>query len=296
MSYIAHTDKFIYEIIYLMKLDPGLYIVSTPIGNLEDITIRALKTLSNSDIILCEDTRVTQKLLAKHQIKSYLLPYNDHSDNKMRSKVIEYIKAGKIVSLVSDAGTPLISDPGYKLVREIKDQNLFLEIIPGASSVIAGLTISGLPSDSFYFGGFLPKTTIARKNKFSEIATLNATLIFLEAANRLLETLTDAQEILGNREVCVARELTKMFQEAKTAPIDEVITYYQNNPLKGEIVLLIGGARDQQINMETLQSEIKSLLASQKSAKDTSDIIAEKYKNHLTRSEIYKLVNQIKKA
>ncbi|MCZ6914011.1 MAG: 16S rRNA (cytidine(1402)-2'-O)-methyltransferase, partial [Rickettsia endosymbiont of Ixodes persulcatus] len=199
-----------------MILKPGLYIVSTPIGNFEDITLRAISTLKNSDIILCEDTRISQKLLAKHDMHTKLQIYNDHSDKKDREHIISLIKAGNIVSLISNAGTPLISDPGYKLSRDLRMLNCHIDVIPGVSAPITALTLSALPTDRFLFHGFLPKTTESKKKVFSELVNLKATLIFFETAPRLINTLSVAKEILGNQEICVARELTKLYQEIKT--------------------------------------------------------------------------------
>ena len=163
---------------YLSK--PGLYIVSTPIGNFEDITLRAISILKNSDIILCEDTRISQKLLAKHDIHTKLQIYNDHSDEKHRENIISLIKSGNIISLISDAGTPLISDPGYKLVRDIRNLNCHIDVVPGVSAPVTALTLSALPTDRFLFHGFLPKTIESKKKIFSELVNLKATLIFLK--------------------------------------------------------------------------------------------------------------------
>lgn len=220
---------------------PGLYVVATPIGNLDDITIRALNTLKNSTAILCEDTRNTQKLLAKHNISAKLFVYNDHSTDKQRNMVARLIDSGGVVSLVSDAGTPLISDPGFKLIRHLKGLGYFIEAAPGASAPIAALTLSGLAPDRFLFAGFLPKTTIKKQKIFMEFADLKSTLIFFETASRLIDSLNIAMSVLGNRQACVARELTKLYQEIKTASLQELIEHYTKSTLKGEIVLLISG-------------------------------------------------------
>ncbi|NBU53048.1 MAG: 16S rRNA (cytidine(1402)-2'-O)-methyltransferase, partial [Alphaproteobacteria bacterium] len=206
-----------------MNFRPGLYIVSTPIGNLNDITIRALETLKNSDIILCEDTRISAKLLAKHNITGSLSIYNDKSDETTRKYIIKNIEAGKVVSLISDAGTPLISDPGYKLVREVKEKGYFIDIAPGVSAPIAALTLSGLPSDRFIFAGFLPKTDIGKEKVFLEFAEVDATLIFFDRSTRIVDSLQAALKILGNREANVSRELTKLFQESRTSDIESLI-------------------------------------------------------------------------
>lgn len=279
-----------------MNLKSGLYIVSTPIGNLEDITLRALSTLKNSSVILCEDTRISQKLLAKHGIKVKLQVYNDHSDEQNRKNIARLIDQGEVVSLISDAGTPLISDPGYKLVRELRTLNYHVEIVPGVSSPIAALTLSDLPTDRFLFCGFLPKTIEGKKKIFNEFVNICTTLIFFDTAIRLIESLVIAKEVLGNREICVARELTKLYQEVKTATIDEIIEFYQNNPLKGEIVLLISGLADENEEKlaEDLQAFIKLSLAKNLTAKTTTDLAYEKFSNNYSRKEIYKEVNQMK--
>ncbi|MFY9589798.1 16S rRNA (cytidine(1402)-2'-O)-methyltransferase [Rickettsia endosymbiont of Halotydeus destructor] len=279
-----------------MILKAGLYVVSTPIGNLEDITLRALSTLKNSSVILCEDTRISQKLLAKHGIKVKLQIYNDHSDEQNRKNIMQLIEQGEVVSLISDAGTPLISDPGYKLIRELRTLNYHVEIAPGVSSPIAALTLSGLPTDRFLFCGFLPKTIEGKRKIFNEFINIRATLIFFDTAIRLTESLITAKEVLGNREICVARELTKRYQEIKTATINEVIEFYQNNPLKGEIVLLISGLedKDEEKVAKDLQAFIKLSLAKNLTAKTVTDLAYEKFSNNYSKKEIYKIVNQIR--
>lgn len=277
---------------YLSK--PGLYIVSTPIGNFEDITLRAISTLKNSDIILCEDTRISQKLLAKHDIRTKLQIYNDHSDEKDRENIISLIKAGNIVSLISDAGTPLISDPGYKLSRDLRMLNYHVDVVPGVSAPITALTLSALPTDRFLFCGFLPKTTESKRKVFSELVNLKATLIFFETAPRLINTLSVAKEILGNREICVTRELTKMYQETKTGNIDEITEFYQNNILKGEIVLLISGNVQEQNQQTNLEKFIELCLSKNLSSKTTTELAYDKFKDVYSKKEIYKLVNESK--
>jgi len=279
-----------------MSLKSGLYIVSTPIGNFDDITLRAISTLKSSDIILCEDTRISQKLLAKHDIRTKLQIYNDHSNEQVREKIVSLIKAENIISLISDAGTPLISDPGYKLVRDLRMLNYHVEVVPGVSAPITALTLSALPLDRFLFCGFLPKTTESKKKIFTELANIHATLIFFETAPRLIKTLLTAKEILGNREICVARELTKLYQEVKTANIDEIIEFYQHNILKGEIVLLISGnvqEKEERLELD-LKVFIESCLNRGLSAKSATELAYEKFKNVYSKKEIYKLVNESK--
>lgn len=277
-----------------MNLKPGLYIVSTPIGNLSDITLRALDILAGSDIIFCEDTRVSSKLLAKHNIKAPLKIYNDNSDETQRSYIKDLVSSGKVISLISDAGTPLISDPGYKLVREFRESGFNVDVVPGPCAIIAALSISGLPTDRFVFAGFLPKTKEGKLRVFKEFISLDATIIFYETANRLLQSLEIAMEVFGNRVANVSRELTKLYQESKSMPLSELISYYANNPAKGEIVLCISGKSNQIVAEDILRCEIKNLLSKGESAKSVSDIIFAKYKSHYSRKEIYKLVNSLK--
>lgn len=277
-----------------MNFRTGLYIVSTPIGNLNDITIRALETLKNSDIILCEDTRISAKLLAKHNITGSLSMYNDKSDETTRKYIIKNIEAGKVVSLISDAGTPLISDPGYKLVREVKEKGYFIDIAPGVSAPIAALTLSGLPSDRFIFAGFLPKTDIGREKVFLEFAEVDATLIFFDRSTRIVDSLQAALKILGNREANVSRELTKLFQESRTSDIESLIKYYSHNLPKGEIVLLISGKKSLESSEEKLITEIKNLLILGTHTKDITQQLFQKYHKHYKKSKIYKICNSLK--
>lgn len=223
------------------KLEPALYITATPIGNYKDITIRAIETLKSADIIACEDTRVTAKLLAKLEIKKSLMVYNDHSSESARLKIIEKIKEGNSIALVSDAGTPLISDPGYRLVKECMENSVKVVAIPGVSSTITALSICGLPTDKFIFCGFFQPKSNARIKQLEEFRNLKATLVFFETARRLLDTLSDIKNTLGERQVSVARELTKLYEEVKTDRVSNVMEYYTQNPPKGEIVLIIEG-------------------------------------------------------
>lgn len=277
-----------------MNLKPGLYIVSTPIGNLGDITLRALDVLAGSDIIFCEDTRVSSKLLAKHNIKVPLKIYNDNSDETQRSYIKDLVSSGKAISLISDAGTPLISDPGYKLVREFRETGVNVDVIPGPCAIIAALSISGLPTDRFVFAGFLPKTKEGKSRVFKEFVSLDATMIFYETANRLLQSLEIAMEVFGDRAANVSRELTKLYQESKSMLLSELIDFYTNNPAKGEIVLCISGKSNQIVTKDILKYEIKNLLSKGESAKSVSDIIYTKYKSQYSRKEIYKLANSLK--
>ena len=217
----------------------GLYIVATPIGNLGDLSRRAEATLAAADIILVEDTRVTGKLLNHIGKKSKMIVYNDHKSAADRAFILDAIRC-KIVALVSDAGTPLISDPGYKLVRDAQAAGLYVTTVPGPSAAIAALTLSGLPSDRFLFEGFLPSKTKARCEGLAELKTLNASLIFYENGSRLGAMLADALAVLGDRRAAVVREITKRFEESVAGSLSELAERYGEEQPKGEIVVIIG--------------------------------------------------------
>lgn len=223
------------------KLEPGLYLVATPIGNLGDITLRALQTLGGADAIACEDSRVSAKLLAAHGIKRPLIAYHDHNAARMRPKIIERLKGGESVALISDAGMPLVSDPGYKLVQAAIAAGLMVTVLPGPSAPLAALLLSGLPSDRFFFGGFLPAKTGARRTALKGLAALDATLIFFESAQRLGASLGDMATVLGDRPAAVARELTKLYEELRRGGLSELAAHYTAaGPPKGEIVVVVG--------------------------------------------------------
>jgi 16S rRNA (cytidine1402-2'-O)-methyltransferase len=223
------------------KPDPGLYLVATPIGNAADITLRALTVLRSADAIACEDTRVTRKLMNAHGIGTPMISYHEHNAAKMRPILLERLRAGETIALVSDAGTPLISDPGYKLVRDCVAAGLPVTTLPGASAPVTALVLSGLPTDRFMFAGFLPPKSAARRASAHELASLRATLIFFESKERLAAMLTDLHTVLGNREAAVARELTKMFEEVRRGDLASLAAHYvENGPPKGEIVVVVG--------------------------------------------------------
>lgn len=227
-------------------LAPGLYVVATPIGNAADITLRALDVLAQADAIACEDSRVTAKLLARHGIRAKLMAYHEHNAARVRPQIVERLAAGGRIALVSDAGTPLVSDPGYKLVRDCIAAGIAIVPLPGPSAPLAALVLSGLPSDRFLFAGFLPTRTAARRKVFSELAAVPATLLFFESAQRLPESLADMAAVLGERPAAVAREITKLFEECRRGSLAELAEYYrENGPPKGELVVVCGGATEQ---------------------------------------------------
>tara|TARA_Y100001970_G_scaffold273431_1_gene371645 strand:+ start:147 stop:977 length:831 start_codon:yes stop_codon:yes gene_type:complete len=230
-------------------LEPGLYIISLPIGNAKDITIRALEYLEKTDEIYCEDTRVTRKLLSIYEIKKKLNIYHDHNGEYVRPKIIKKIKGGKSIGIVSDAGTPLISDPGYKLVLSAKKEGLHVTSCPGPSAPITALTLSGLPTDSFYYLGFLPLKKKTRDKSLNEIKNLKTSLLIFETSKKINKTLNDLLLILGNREISICREMTKKFEEIITGCIEDILPILEKNELKGEIVIVVGAQEEQENNI-----------------------------------------------
>ena len=219
-------------------LEPGLYIVATPIGNLGDITLRAADVLRRCDGVACEDTRVTGKLMKHLGVSKPLWRYDDHSEHRDRERLVETLRS-RAVALVSDAGTPLVSDPGYRLVNDCRAEGIAVTVLPGPCAAIAGLSVSGLPNDCFLFAGFLPSKDKARRDVLTELAGVDATLIFYETAPRLTKSLATIGEILPDREIAVARELTKIHEELRRGLADGLIAWFEAHPPKGEIVVLI---------------------------------------------------------
>ncbi len=226
-------------------LAPGLYVTATPIGNARDVTLRALDVLEGCDLIAAEDTRVTAKLLAIHGIRKTLTAYNDHNAARERPKLLARLKHGARIALVSDAGTPLVSDPGYKLVREAIGEGLPVHAVPGASAPLTALALAGLPSDKFLFAGFLSSRQGERRSTLETLGKVRATLILFEAPQRLAESLTDMVVVLGNRPAVVARELTKLHEEVRRGMLADLASRYaEEGPPRGEVTVLIGPAQD----------------------------------------------------
>ncbi len=218
-----------------------LVVVATPIGNLGDMTARALDTLRAAAVIACEDTRTTGKLLHRFGIDTKMTPYHEHNAERARPGLLAAIRSGKTVALVSDAGTPMVSDPGYRLVEACVAEDLRVTVAPGPSAPVAALVLSGLPSASFYFGGFLPTKSVARRKTLGGVRDIPTTLIFFESANRLAASLADAAAVLGDRGVAVAREITKLHEEVRRGTLSEIAAHYAaSGAPKGEIVLVIG--------------------------------------------------------
>ncbi len=253
------------------KLPPGLYIVATPIGNLGDITMRAQDVLARCDGIACEDTRVTGKLMKHLGLSKQLWRYDDHSGEKDRIRLVESMQS-RSVALVSDAGTPLIADPGYRLVQDTRAADIKVTSIPGPNAITTALTLSGLPNDRFLFAGFLPAKEKARREVLLELATVRTTLIFYETGPRLTKSLTAIKEILGGRKVSVARELTKLFEECRTGTADELNQHYTEHPPKGEIVLLIGPPEDVEISAEDADDMLRNALKTNKASQAAGEV------------------------
>ena len=244
-------------------LVPGLYITATPIGNASDITLRALDVLRFCDAIVAEDTRVTSRLLAIHGISRPLIIYNDHNAPQVRPKLLQRLREGARLALVSDAGTPLVSDPGHKLVTAAQEDGISVYPVPGASAALAALTVSGLPAERFLFAGFLPAKSGERRTALGELSAIPATLILFESAQRLAETLADMAEILGAREAAVTRELTKLHEEVRRGPLAELAAFYAKaGAPKGEITLVIGppGPQESQGNPVRIDALLAQIL------------------------------------
>ncbi len=239
-------------------LAPGLYLVATPIGNLSDITLRALAVLARANHICCEDTRHSQKLISHYGLSGRLTPYHDHNAARERPKILKWLAGGACVALISDAGTPLVSDPGYRLVREAAAQGSGIFSIPGPSAVLAGLAASGLPTDSFFFGGFLPPREAALKRRLEELAEIPATLILFDTATRLDKTLTALGDAFSGRDLVIARELTKRFEEIIRVPLPA--TQLTGREWKGEIVLLVSPPLPQTAGEDEVRAAIASAL------------------------------------
>ena len=245
-----------------LKQAPGLYLVATPIGNLNDISIRALECLNNVDVIYCEDTRQTKKLLNAYNIKTKTAIYHDHSSEAVREKIIKEIaEEAKSIALVSDAGMPLISDPGFKLVQALRNENIPVTSIPGANAVLTALQLSGLPTDPFTFLGFLPAKEQARKKELQKWEQTPATLVFYESKQRVLKTLQNISELYGQRHISVVRELTKKFEEVISGSVNEVMEDIESrDELKGEIVVIVAPYAAEKYTQEQLHKDIMKQL------------------------------------
>ena len=269
------------------KLDAGLHVVATPIGNLRDITLRALATLAAADAILAEDTRTTKVLLSHYGITTPLIAYHEHNAAQMRPQILARLQKGEALALVSDAGTPLVSDPGFKLVGDVVGEGLAVTPVPGASAVLAALVVAGLPTDRFFFEGFLPPKSAARRQRISVLSKIPGTLVFFESPRRLVECLDDLNAVLGPREAVVARELTKHFETIRRASLPDLAAQFAGEATpKGEIVVLVGPpgadacAQDGEVLDEKLLKALESF-----SVKDAATIVSEA--TGLPRRQVY---------
>ncbi len=222
------------------KAAPGLYLVATPIGNLGDITLRALETLAGVDIVACEDTRITRRLIERFSITATLKQYHEHNAEQARPKILEALARGSSIALVSDAGTPLISDPGFKLVREVSAAGFPVIALPGPSSVLAALSVAALPTDRFFFEGFLPSKQTARRTRIAELARIDATLVMFESGARVQDCLQDLAGAMGNRDAAICREMTKLHEEVRRATLTDLAAISDTLETRGEFVLVIG--------------------------------------------------------
>jgi len=244
------------------KARGGLYLVATPIGNLADITLRALEVLAGCDVIACEDTRVTRKLTERYGIATPLTPYHEHNAAEARPKLLARLARGEAVALVSDAGTPLISDPGYKLVRAAQEQGAAVTAIPGASSVLAALGVAGLPTDRFFFEGFLPPKQAARRNRIAALANIPATLVLFESGPRLAATLADLADGLGSRTAAICRELTKLHEEVRRGDLGALTRdYAQGAETRGEIVIVVAPPQEAELPAADVDELLRQALA-----------------------------------
>ena len=274
--------------------EPGLYLISTPIGNLGDITLRSLKALEGAAEIYCEDTRVTAKLLNHFGIAKKTLPYHEHNAHKVRPGLVKKLSSGLPIALVSDAGTPMVNDPGYKLVQDCIEHSIPIHALPGASATLPALQLSGLPSNEFMFIGFFPVKEKARRDKLSALKNINATFIAFETAPRLLKTLNAIKEILPNAQVSVSRELTKKFEETRRGTVGELVSHYtEAGPPKGEIVMVFtqGGDDQDDANEEMIDAFLSDALATL-SVKDASKETAVRFK--LPKKQAYERALMLK--
>jgi 16S rRNA (cytidine1402-2'-O)-methyltransferase len=267
------------------RAPPGLHVVATPIGNLGDITIRALETLAGVNLILAEDTRHSRHLLDHYGVTTHLAAYHEHNAERVRPEILARLAAGEALALISDAGTPLISDPGYKLVVEAAQAGITVYPLPGASALLAALVAAGLPTDRFLFEGFLPPKSEARRARLNALAAIEASLVFYEAPQRLGASLADMATELGARPAAVARELTKLHETVHRAPLDELAAHYANAETKGEIVIVVGPPPElAPADEDTVERELEALLA-EHTTKDAAAIVAARHR--LPRRETY---------
>ena len=268
-----------------------LYIVATPIGNLEDITLRALRILREVDQIACEDTRQTRKLLDRHGVSKPLVSYHEHNEQARADELLRELQAGRNIALVSDAGTPLIADPGYRLVAQARAKGITVSPIPGASALVTALSASGLPTDSFFFGGFLPAKKTQRRKTLEALKSYPSTLVFYEAPHRIVETLEDIAEVLGARRVTLGRELTKIHEEFLAGQAAELLEALEKRPpLKGEITLMIGKGDSPAADTTPIEAAFDRLLEAGVPRMEAMKTVARE--RGLSKREVYQKLNE----
>jgi len=274
-------------------LAPGLYVVATPIGNLRDITLRALDVLAAADLVLAEDTRVTGKLLKAYGISAKLERHDEHAADRATPKLLAMLAQGARIALVSDAGTPLVSDPGFRLVKEAAALGLPVFPIPGASALLAGLSVAGLPTDRVLFAGFPPPKSAARRTFLEELAGIRATLVFFEGGSRLADSLADMAAVLGPREAAVARELTKLYETVIRAPLDVLAADPRVQAPKGEIVVLVGPGREAEATAADADTALADALSRLKPAEAAAEVAKAL---GLNRRDLYRRAMEMRKA
>lgn len=268
-----------------------LYVVSTPIGNLEDLTLRALRILKEVDVIACEDTRHTRTLLAQYGIVRPLLSYHEQNERRRTAELLQRLRKDASVALVTDAGTPALSDPGYAIVHAAAAEGIPVIAVPGASAVTAALAVAGLPTDRFAFLGFLPRKSAERRRALEAVATIPWTLVFFEAPHRLRDMLKDARDVLGDRQVAVGRELTKRFEEVIRGSVADVQDHFRATEPRGELTVVVAGAGENVETTGTAEAELKEMLDAGMPPKNAVQIVARRHR--VSRREVYHMMLKI---
>lgn len=272
-------------------ITPGLYLVATPIGNLADISLRALAVLARADVTYCEDTRHSRTLLSHYSLRGALRAYHEHNAEEQRPRILAELAAGKAVALISDAGTPLISDPGFKLVRDAAAAGHQVVAIPGASAVLTALPVSGLPTDAFFFAGFLPAREGARRARIEELQAVPGSLIFFESPGRAAEALQDLAQVLGARPAALARELTKLHEDVTRGSLVELAAHFAGTELKGEVVIIVGPPMEVTLSDEDIEAQLETALK-RFSVRDAAKVVADALK--IPKGRVYDIALKVK--
>lgn len=267
-------------------LAPGLYLVATPIGNLADVTLRAIAVLARADVIFCEDTRHSAKLLRHYAIATRTRPFHEHNEDREIDRALAELGAGKRIAIISDAGTPLLSDPGFKLVRAAAAAGISVFSIPGPSAALSALTASGLPTDAFFFAGFLPPKTAARRVRLAELSQIPGSIVFFEAPHRVGETLADMADVFGDRSAVVARELTKLHEDISRGSLSALAEAAANQAVKGEVVIVVGPEQVRSVSDEVLSARLRGALELM-SLKDAAKALADEFS--VPKARVYAL-------